>query len=74
VNIVDTFVPDEAKKRVHIDDMRWYVSGNGGNSGEQKVTVVMKLSLTRYSGAPYSVIRDTHLDIQTTISSRGTRK
>lgn len=43
-NLVDSFIPEESKKRVKIEDMKFYISGDG-NTTEKKVTIVFTLAL-----------------------------
>jgi hypothetical protein len=43
-NLVDTFVPDDTKKRVKINDLKFYISGDGEKT-EHKVTLVFTLAL-----------------------------
>lgn len=67
-NLVDSFIPEEEKKRVKIQHMRFYISGDG-NTTERKVTLVAKLILMPRIGIDMNVSEST-LDIQTTISER----
>jgi hypothetical protein len=43
-NLVDTFIPDDTKKRVKINDLKFYISGDGEKT-EHKVTLVFTLAL-----------------------------
>jgi hypothetical protein len=43
-NLVDSFIPEEEKKRVKIEHLRFYVSGDG-SATEKKVTLSMSLVL-----------------------------
>lgn len=65
-NLVDSFIPEEEKKRVKVEDMRFYISGN--ETTEKKVTLVFTLGLMPRIGVPPWLISDTRLHIQTTIS------
>lgn len=71
-NLVDSFIGEESKKRIKIDDLRFYVSGNG--MATKKVTLVMTLALMPRIGVPFAQIESTKLHIQTTISDRGWKK
>ena len=68
-NLVDSFVPEEEKKRVKIEDLKFYISGDG-LSTEKKVTLVFTLALMPRVGLPPALISDTRLHVQTTISER----
>ncbi len=68
-NLVDSFVPEEFKKRVKIRDLKFYVSWDG-NSTERKVTLVFTLALMPRIGVPDMSISDSTLRVQTTISER----
>lgn len=68
-NIVDSFIPEEEKKRVKIEELRFYISGDG-NTSEKKVTIVFTLSLMPRIGVPSFTVSDSKLKIQTTISER----
>lgn len=72
-NLVDSFTPDEDRKRVKIQNLRFYTSGNGTGT-TMKTTLVMDLALMPRSGVSRSLIETTRLHIQTTISERGWRK
>jgi hypothetical protein len=67
-NLVDSFVPEEEKKRVKVESLRFYVSGDANNS--HKVTLNMTLVLMPRIGVPRSLVTSTRLHIQTTISER----
>lgn len=67
VNLVDSFVPDESKKRVKLEDMKFYLSGDGEHT-EKKLTLVFTLALMN-RGAGF-LLSDTKLHIQTTISEQ----
>jgi hypothetical protein len=69
MNLVDSFIPDELKKRVKITNMRFYVSGDGIKT-EKKVTLVLSLRLMTRTGIPSSLVSETEQHIQTTISER----
>jgi type II secretory pathway pseudopilin PulG len=71
-NLVDSFVPEESKKRVKITDLRFYISG--WESTTKKVTLVMTLALMPRIGVPASMIENTKLQIQTTISEQGWKR
>ncbi len=68
-NLVDSFIPEEEKKRVKIEDLKFYISGDG-NITEKKVTLVFTLVLMPRIGIPAWLIADTRLHIGTTISER----
>lgn len=67
-DLVDSFIPDETKKRVKIEDLRFYVSGTSTTS--YKVMLSMTLSLMQRPGITAELARDTKLHIQTTFSER----
>lgn len=71
-NLVDSFIPEEEKKRVKIQDFRFYVSWSGTTT--PKVTLNFTLALMPRIWVPESMIQDTKLHIQTTISSRSWKK
>lgn len=68
-NLVDSFIPEEEKKRVKIEDMKFYISGDGVTT-EKKVTLVFTLALMPRVWVPASMIGQTRLHVQTTISER----
>ncbi len=68
-NLVDSFIPEEEKKRVKIENLNFYISGDG-NTTEKKVTLVFTLVLMPRIGIPAWLIADTRLHIETTISER----
>lgn len=68
-NLVDSFISEEEKKRVKIEDLKFYISG--GEFTTRKVTLVMRLGLMPRVGVPASMVTTTKLQIQTTISERG---
>ncbi|MBC7503721.1 prepilin-type N-terminal cleavage/methylation domain-containing protein [Candidatus Gracilibacteria bacterium] len=72
-NLVDSYTPDESRKRVKIEDMRFYVSGDGLTTS-RKVMMRLDLSLMPRNGISQSLVSTTKLHIQTTISERGWRK
>lgn len=67
-NLADSFIPEEEKKRVKVEDLRFYISGDEHTS--KKVTMNFTLSLLPRIGVPESIINTTKLRIQTTISER----
>ena len=69
LNIVDSFIPEEEKKRVKIEDMKFFVSWDG-NRSERKVTLVFTLALMPRIGVPSFSVSDSKLKVQTTISER----
>ncbi len=71
-NLVDSFVPEESKKRVKITDFRFYISG--WESTTKKVTLTMTLALMPRIWVPASMIENTKLHIQTTISEQGWKR
>lgn len=68
-NLVDSFVPEEDKKRVQVEDMRFFISWDG-ESTEKKVTLVFTLALKPRIGIPGVDASDSKLRIQTTISEK----
>ena len=72
-NLVDSFNPDESRKRVKISDLRFYVSGDGISTAH-KVMLQMDLSLIPRNGISANLATTTKLHIQTTISERGWRQ
>lgn len=48
LNLADSFVPDESKKRVKIRNATFFVSGN--ETTEKKVTMIITLTLANASG------------------------
>ena len=50
-NLVDSFVPKDENKRVKIEDMKFYISGDGVTT-EKKVTLVFTLVLMPRIGVP----------------------
>ena len=68
-NLVDSFIPEESKKRVKIEDMKFYISGDG-NTTEKKVTIVFTLALMPRIGVPLIGLSESKLRVQTTISER----
>jgi hypothetical protein len=68
-NLVDSFIPEEKKKRVKIEHIRFYISGNRSDT-EKKVTINMILSLMPRIGAPNMKSSESKMQIQTTLSER----
>jgi type II secretory pathway pseudopilin PulG len=68
-NLVDSFIPEESRKRVKVQDLKFYISG--WEFTTKKVTLVMTLTLMPRIGVPASMVENTKLHIQTTISERG---
>ena len=66
-NLVDSFIPEEEKKRVKIEDLKFYISGDGFQT-EKKVTIVMTLWLMPRYGISPNLAATTKFHIQTTIS------
>lgn len=71
-NLVDSFIMDESKKRVKIQDLKFYISGWDWTT--KKVTLVMTLTLMPRVWVPASMLENTKLQIQTTISERWWKK
>lgn len=69
MNLVDSFIPEEEKKRVKIQNLRFYISGDGKTT-EKKVTLVFDLTLMPRIWVPFGMIGETQLHVQTTISER----
>lgn len=72
-NLVDSFIPDETRKRVKVTNLRFYVSGDGVGTA-YKVLLSMDLALIPLGGISVNLASSTVLHIQTTISERGWRK
>lgn len=72
-NLVDSFNPDDSRKRVKIEDLQFYVSGDGINTS-RKVLLNFTLVLMPKSGISISLANSTKLHIQTTISERNWKK
>ncbi len=72
LNLADSFIPDESKKRVKIRNATFFVSGN--DLTENKVTMIFTLTLTNQSGVKGEYLANSDFTIQTTISERGFRK
>jgi hypothetical protein len=68
-NLVDSFTPDESRKRVKISSLRFYVSGDGVGTAH-KVLLSMDLALIPRNGISAALASTTTLHIQTTISER----
>lgn len=68
-NLIDTFIPEEDKKRVKVEDLKFYISWDGVTT-EKKVTLVFTLALMPRVWIPGWLISDTKLHIQTTVSER----
>lgn len=66
-NLVDSFIPEEEKKRVKIEHLRFYISGS--EKEEKKVMINFILSIMPRIGVPIA-IGQTKLHVQTTISER----
>jgi prepilin-type N-terminal cleavage/methylation domain-containing protein len=71
-NLVDSFIPEEDKKRVKIENLRFYISWDDFTT--KKVTLVMTLALMPRIGVPASMVENTKLHIQTTMSERGWKR
>lgn len=67
-NLVDSFIPEESKKRVKIEDLKFYISWDDNTA--KKVVVNFTLGLMPRIGVPPSMAQTTKLHIQTTISER----
>jgi type II secretory pathway pseudopilin PulG len=72
-NLVDSFNPDESRKRVKVEDLKFYVSWDG-ISTSRKVLVNFTLSLMAKNGISQNLTNTTKLHIQTTISERNWKK
>ncbi len=72
-NLVDSFNPDESKKRVKIEDLKFYVSGDGISSA-RKVVIVFDIGLMAKNGLSARFAGSTKLHIQTTLSERSWKK
>lgn len=72
-NLVDSFNPLESQKRVKIEDLKFYVSGDSINTS-RKVLLNFTLSLMPRNGISANLVSTTKLHIQTTISERGWKK
>jgi hypothetical protein len=71
-NLVDSFTPDESRKRVKITNLTFYVSGGEGTA--HKVLLSMDLALIPRNGISATLASTTTLHIQTTISERWWRQ
>ncbi len=72
-NLVDSFNPDEERKRVKIEDLKFYISGDS-RSTSRKVLVDFTLILMAKNGISANLANSTKLHIQTTISERWWKK
>ncbi|GAB0174534.1 MAG: hypothetical protein HHAS10_04130 [Candidatus Altimarinota bacterium] len=72
-NLVDSFIPEESKKRVKVKDLRFYISGDGIRT-EKKVTLVLTLALMPRIGVPKLSVDNSTLSLQTTITARTFQK
>lgn len=70
---MDSFTNDESKKRVKIEDFKFFFSGDE-TSTAQKVMIRFDLSLIPRLGVSQNLASGTKLHIQTTISERGWKK
>lgn len=67
-NLVDSFRADDDKKRVTIQDLKFYVTG--GDNSANKVTLKMTLALIPQAWVSANLVNSTKLEIQTTFSER----
>lgn len=67
-NLVDSFVPDDEKKRVKIESLKFYISWDSLTA--RKVTLNFVLALMPRIGVPTALIGTTKLHIETTFSER----
>ena len=72
-NLVDSFHPDDNQKRVKIEDLKFYVSGDGVSSA-RKVVIVFDIGLMAKNGLSARFAGSTKLHIQTTLSERSWKK
>ena len=72
-NLVDSFHPDDNRKRVKIEDLKFYVSGDGISSA-RKVVIVFDIGLMAKNGLSARFAGSTKLHIQTTLSERSWKK
>lgn len=72
INLADFFIPEESKKRIKIQNLKFYISGQ--NKWGKKVTLKMQLSLMPRVWVSADMLQSGLLDIQTTISERSWRK
>ncbi len=72
-NLVDSFTPEESRKRVKISNLRFYISGDGITTAH-KIVLSMDLALIPRNGISANLASTTTLHIQTTISERWWRK
>ncbi len=72
-NLVDSFIPEESKKRVKIRDLRFFISWDGVKT-ERKVTLVFTLTLMPRIGVPNLSVENSTLSVQTTITARSFQK
>lgn len=68
-NLIDSFIPEEKKKRVKVEDMKFYISWDGITT-ERKATLVFSLALMPRIGVPNMTASESKIRIQTTISER----
>ncbi len=68
-NLVDSFIPEEEKKRVKIENLKFYISGDGETT-ERKVTLVFTLVLMPRIWISEWLVAESRLNIQTTASER----
>ncbi len=69
IDLIDMYRIDPKEKRVRLENMRFYISGQD-QIMEGKVTLVMTLALTRKSGISGMFLEETKIRLQTTISER----
>ena len=73
-NLVDSFIKDESRKRVKVEDLKFFVSGDD-TATSQKVMIKFDLALIpRIGGVSQNIASTTKLHIQTTLSERSWRK
>lgn len=72
-NLVDSFIPEESKKRVKIRDLSFYISWDGIKT-EKKVTLVFTLALMPRIWVPNISPENSTLSIQTTVTARSFQK
>jgi len=73
-NLVDSFIKDESRKRVKVEDLKFFVSGDDTTTS-QKVMIKFDLALIpRIGGVSQNIASTTKLHIQTTLSERSWRK
>lgn len=72
-NLVDSFIPEESKKRVKIKDLKFYISWDTTKT-ENKVTLVFTLAIMPRIWVPNLSPENSTLSVQTTVTARSFQK